>query len=512
MPYLRKGELLPVKGYDLSIPSLFTKEGYGSPLNLQYDRGLLRKRDGKSKFGNPSFGNIPFIHLDTFKLSTRVQRLIAHTKKQVYEYNSSTNKFDDLTGFLADHTGDDDDYFDSCTVPELDWYLYTNYVDSIRKISDVGNSAVLAGNPPKARFMEYMTPYVFIANLNEGGLAIPTKGAWCDTGDPTNWSTNNAGSVLFTDDPTEIRRVKKMGEYIFVYKFGMTYRGWLVATADIFSFIIHSQDRGLYAPRALAEADGKHFYMGTTDFHVNNGVRIDDIGGPIREFVFNRLNRSVNNSCWAIMVDEYKEIWFFITVTGNTVPTEVWKYKYDLGFWYKDTAFNCLCGTNFTQTTNIRWTDLVGAWLSQSWKWSDQSGQADFPFQVFGRDDGLCYRRDPRILTDGGDVYTASHESRDFCGLGDSGQIGPENDQEWYQLDVWASGTSIDVYYSLDEGDSWTFVKTLTLTPEIKKRTVYFDVISPTIRFKCENLDPKGYFTFRSLIPYYMDSGNVEKP
>jgi hypothetical protein len=511
MPYLRKGELLPVKGFDLSIPSLYLKEGYGSPINMQYARGQMRKRDGKSQFGKPSIGNINFLHMDSFRLSTMIQRLIAHTKRHVYEYVTGSDSFNDLTG-INDLTGGDTDYFDSCTVPEFDWYLFTNYVDNIRKITDVGNSANLGGNPPKARCIEYMTPYVFIANLNDGGLAIPTKGAWCDTGDPETWIGNNAGSHLFTDDTTEIQRVKKMGEYLFVYKAGMTYRGWLVATADVFNFITHSMDRGLYSPRALVDADGKHFYMGTSDFHTNNGVRIDDIGGPIREFVFNRLNRSAYKSCFAMMVDEFKEVWFFVTVTGNDYPTEVWKYKYDLGFWYMDTVENVLCGTNYKRTSDIRWIDLIGTWLEQNWKWSDQSGQADTPFQVFGNDSGICLKRDPRSFIDGTDVYTARQETRDYCGLGDSGQIGIEDDQEWYQLDFWASGSSVDIYYSLDEGSTWKYIKTKTLTQKMEKHSVFFDVISPTIRFRFENLDPMGYFTFRSLIPYYLSSGNLEKP
>lgn len=514
MPYLRKGELLPIKGHELSIPSVYTKEGYGFPVDMQYDRGQLRKRDGKNQIGCSSIGNYAFNHLDTFSLSTLVQRLIAHTKKNVFQYNSTTDRFEDLTG-VNDLTGDDDDYYDSCTIPEEDWYLFTNYVDKIRKIKSTGDSELLGGSPPYAKCIEYMTPYVFIANLVESGDSIPTKGAWCDTGQPEIWTAganNNAGSQLFTDDPTEIRRVKKMGQYLFIYKAGMSYRGWLVATSDIFNFIPHSLDRGIYSPRALAVADSKHFYMGPDDFHVNNGVRIDDIGGPIREYLFHRLNRTKYETCFAMAVDEYKEIWFFVTVSGNDTPTEVWKYKYDLGFWYKDYVADILCATNYKRTGAVRWMDLIGTWLEQAWRWSDQSGQADAPIQVFGKSTGICLKRDPRVFNDNGVIYTGRHQSRDYCGIGDDGQIGIENDQEWYQLDFWASGTSVDVYYSTDEGDSWKFIKTKELTQHIEKHTIYFDVISPVISFKFENKELLGYFTFRSMIPYYLDSGNQEQP
>ena len=514
MPYLRKGELLPVKGYETSIPSQYLKEGYAFPMDMHFIQGELRKRDGKSRLAPPSYNNLPIMHLDVFSMSNLIQRLFAITKKNVLAFNPTTNVLDDVTSW-NDLTGGDTDFFTSCTIPELDWFLFTNYVDNIRKIANAGNSSDLGGNPPKVKCIEYMTPYVFIANLNQNGLAIPTKGAWCDTGNPENWTAggnSNAGSHLFTDDPTEIRGVKKLGEYLFVYKAGMSYRGWLVSTADIFDFIIHSMGKGLYAPRSIVNADSKHFYMGPDDFHMNDAVQVSDIGGPVREFVFNRLNRTQYQTCFAIPVEEFKEIWFFITVANNTTPTEVWKYKYDMGFWYRDTISNVLCAANYKRTSGIRWMDLIGTWLDQTWRWSDETGQADSPFQVFGDTRGIVTKRDPRVFSDDGYAYVGKQETKDYCGIGDGGQIGIEDDQEWYQLDFWASGSEVDVSYSIDEGDTWTYFKTVSLSQSVKKHTVYFDVISPKIRFKFENGNPTGFFKFRSLIPYYVDVGRTESP
>lgn len=511
MPYLRKGELRPVKGYDLSAPPPFIQEGYGFPLDMQYDRGEMRKRDGKSKIGQPSFGNQAVLHLSNFDLSTLVSYLIMHTKRNVYKYNTSTDAFDDVTG-LNDLSGDDGDFFDSCVVAESDMYIFTNYINNVRKLQDPGTSTDLGGTPQKAKFCEYITPYVFLANLNENGVAFPTKGKWCDTGNPENWTTGNAGSHLFTDDTSEIRRVKKLGEYVFVYKGGMSYRGFLVSTSDIFNFIIHSTGKGLYAPRAVAEADQRHFYMGTNDFHVNNGVRIDDIGGPVREFIFNRLDRTKNETCFALHVEQFKEIWFFITVAGSSWPTEVWKYKYDLGFWYRDVCNNISAAGNYKRISTVRWLDLIGTWLQQTWRWSDQAGQADAPIQVFGRSNGLVLQRDQNKRDDFDAVYTGREETRDFCGLGPDGQPSIEQDQNWYQFDFFASGTTVDVYYSVDEGSTWSFIETKTLDSTMKKRTTYIDVVTPKIRFKVENSSALGQFTFRSAIPYYLDAGLIEAP
>ena len=506
--YLRKGELLPIKGYDTSVPSIFMKDGYAFPSDMHYEEGEMRRRDGKSRLGYPSIGNAKVLHLDTFKLTSLVTRLMMHTRTNVHKYNTSSEAFEDVTG--ADLTGEDTDFFDSTTVTEQDLYIYTQFIDNVRKCDDVGVSRDLGGNPQKAKFCEYVTPYLLLANLSENGLHIPTKLKWSDTGNPEVWDDGNAGSILLTADPSPIRRVKKLGNNFFTYKAGMVYRGSLVSTSDVFLFQILSTGQGLFAPRAITEANEGHFYMGNSDFHFNDGVRIQDIGGPIRERVFGRLNTAAFQACWTMHVAEFKEVWFFIATSTSTLPNEIWKYKYDLGFWYRDTAHNLMTGTNYNVTKTVAWKDLIGTWLEQTWRWGDRSGQAAAPVQVFGDDRGLVLQRDPRIKTDYEYDVVGVLESRDYSGLGKDPGI--EFDQEWLQLDFWASGNTVDVYYSIDFGDTWKLIETKTLTNSMKKYTSWFHVISPQIRFKFVNGDENGFFKIRSFVSYYLDQAEVPGP
>lgn len=511
MPYLRKGEILPVKGQKLDIPSIYLPEGYSFPENMHYVRGEMRKRDGKSRIGTQTLGAAKILHLSTFELSTGAIRLMLHTPRNVMKYNTSSLAFDDVTG--VDLTGAETDPFDSCTVTEDDLYLFSNYVDAIRKYNDAGTTGLLGGSPPKAKCIEYITPYVFIANLEEDGFAIPTKGRWCDTGNPEEWNAGNAGSQLFTDDATAIRRAKKLGNSLFVYKQGMSYIGHIVSTADIFDFDKFATDRGLYSSRAIVDADSCHYYMGSSDFHYNNGVRIVDIGKDVREYIFGRLNRTRYQTCFALHVELFKEVWFFITTTGNDWPTEIWKYKYDLGFWYKDTCSNIITGCNYKVVSSRTWDNAVGSWNSQATSWDNQEGQADAPIQVLGNSSGHCLKRDSSTRDDDGAIVTGKVETSDYCGLPPAeGIVGIENDQEWMQFDFWASGSKVKIYYSLDLGESWTYLKEKTLTSKIEKHTCYFQIVSPHIRFKVENADSEGQFTIRSWIPYYLDAAEDPNP
>lgn len=516
MSYLRKGELLPVKGYNFSVPSTYLPEGHGFPQNMHFFRGEMRKRDGRTKLGNPVIGNHKVMHLGVFRLSDLSVRLMAHTRYNLMRYNTSTKKFDDFTGI--DLTGDETKFFDHTVVTENDLYIFTNGVDEIRKFDDSADSSALSAGVI-ARFVEYMSPYLFVADVTEGGLNIPTKGKWSDSGDPTAFASGNAGSKLFTDDPTAIRAAKKLKEFLFIYKEGMTYRGRIVSTSDIFSFNIFDTDQGLYSPRALADGSGQHFFMGLNDFYVNNAARIQSIGRDVREYIFNRLNREKNETCHAVHVAEYKEVWFFITPTGEDWPTEVWKYNYDVGFWYYDTCNSIITASNYKIVETVAWDDLIGTWDEQPQIWDEQAGQADAPIQVFGDKDGIVSYRDPLARDDFGVAFTSRMESRDYTGLpnltrvGD-GQtiIGIEEDIEWMQLDLWAKGGCAKIYYSLDYGDSWVFVEEREFTDAIKKHSFFIHVISPQIRFKAENDQSGETFYIRAWIPYYLDAGQIEEP
>lgn len=512
MPFLRKAELMPVKGIDRSIPSTYLPEGNAFPENMTYLQGEMKKRDGTTTFGDVAIGGHKILHLATFETSTGIVYFIRHTRYNIEKYNTGSSAYDDITG--SDMSGAETDYFSSAVITEDDVYVFTNYTDNIRKWTAAGNTQLLGGSPPKARYIEYMTPYLLLANVEESGTALPTKVRWSDTGDIENWTTGNSGSQLLTHEPSAIRGMRQMGDFIFFYKEKSIYRGRQVSSSDVFSIEPFDFDKGLYSPRTVVNAEGVHFYMGLNDFYMNNGIRVNPIGAAVREFIFNRLNREKNTSCHALYNSPLKEIWFFITISGQSLPTEIWKYRYDLGFWYKDSIQNVITAAEYKIVTSLTWDTAPGVWNGQTVSWDDMSGQADAPAIIIGRDDGYTYRFNPRTHNDKGSPFTGKLETRDFTGLppAGNGKIGIEEDQRWLQLDLWAKGSSVKIYYSTDFGESWTYIKEFTLTAAVAKYTCYFDIISPTIRFKFENEKSEGNFTIRSFVPYYLGSGDIPNP
>lgn len=509
MPFLRKGELLPVKGIDLSLPATYLPDGFHFPQNMQYVRGEWKKADGRTVVGDTSLGAQKILGLASFIISTGSERLIRFTKSDIEKFNTVTQVWDNITGVAL--SGGEADFFASCVVTESDLLLFTNNRrDSIQKYNDSVPCANLGGSPPKAAYMEYVSPYVVLAFITSGGLDYPWKVQWSDTGQPEIWTGGNSGSALLSHEPSFIRQIKQLREYTMVYKERSLYRGLKVSSSSIFDFgSPFVLGKGLYAPRALASDGINHYYMSLNDFCMNNGVRIIDIGGPVREYIFNRLNRTVNETCHAIHVEQYKEIWFFITVTGYSWPTEVWKYNYEKNLWYFDTVPNCICSVNYKQTIGQTWDSIQGSWDSQVSFWDDQLGVADAPLQYFGYDDALVRKLDTNVVDYSGLAVDAKLETKDYSGLVHKGI---EYDSEWMQLDVWARGDKLKAWYSIDRGATWVYINEKDLNANnSEKVTFWFQKISSHIRFRLQADRAGKTAIITSFQPYFMNAGEVWK-
>jgi len=295
-----------------------------------------------------------------------------------------------------------------------------------------------------------------------------------------------------------------------VYKEKSIYRGRKVGSSSIFDFGGPFQiGKGIAAPRAIADDGASHYYMGLFDFHQNNALRISDIGEPVREYIFNRLNRKRIETCHAVHVELYKEIWFYITVGGNDWPTEVWKYNYKTGFWYFDNVNQCTTSLLYKQTTDLTWDTDPGLWNEEITFWDDQAGLTDAPNPIFGYADGFVDKLDSNTVDDRGNAVDARIDTGDYTGHVHNGI---EYDTRWLQFDLWARGYgSVKVWYSTNYGSNWIFIEERALTPETDKMTFWLDVISTRIRFRIQVHKKGEYATVRSFTPYFRDKPELRQ-
>jgi hypothetical protein len=497
----KKDILIPVEGVDFSRPRDLINDRRGFSQNMVVANDLIRKMYGSTRYGTTAMpGGFAVINLVVFTLQSQSKRLIRASKSVLEQYNTSTGKWHYIPGpsLAADET----DHIGFAVASEYDKLVVCQGNNGPLKVyEDGGALADLGGSPPKAGTIDWFSPYLVAGDLEESGTARPGKVRWTDSGDVTNWSTGNAGSANLSYEPSRIQRLLRLNDEEMAYKQNSIYSGRKVSTSEIISWSILKTDVGLFSRRLLASHGGVHWFGSDNDFHVNNGITVQSIGRPVRNRIFDRINTARPEMSWAMVVDDIKEIWFHICVGSNNYPTERWRYNYETGFWYgPDPISGITAGVNYVVVSSRTWDTLVGAWDDQNYEWDDRSGLSDAPIQIFGQSDGNTHKRDSTSASYLGQAIDCYYESIDFV----ADRF--ERRKEWAQLDIFAYGSSVDVYYSTDEGVTWTFAKTVTLESTMNRDPyrVYFHVNSSKIRFRLRNNSASDNFVFKALTPYYI--------
>lgn len=508
MPLLRKGIALPVKGADYSVPATFTGDDYGFPSNMIFSKGELRKRPGKTVQGSQISDATPIMGYGKLELVGNVKHLVRASRAKLQRLNTGTGDWVSISN--TDFTGDATKFFDFVNVTESQILLITNGFDKIRKWTGSGNNAVLGGNPPLAKYITYLSPYVLIANLVESGTDLPWRIDWCDTDAPENWSSGNAGSYLAADEPSEIQNLKKLNDFVTFYKKESIGVGRKVDPPDIFRFETIQTGIGLAAPRSVVDAEGRHYFQGFNDFFVWNGIRAVPIGAKVRDEAFTLADPDKFDRCFAIHVQKLNEVWFFIVQIGSDYPEHVWRYKYTNDFWYQDTCSSITAAIRWERTTSLVWDDATGTWDQQQIVWNDASTTDAWEEIMFGNSTGYSLRLDYTTTNDNSVAVTAAYVTKDFT----AGNL--EQSERWLQLDVWAYGPGkMYVDYSSDFGSNWTNIPYTSsqayadLTSVVEKYEFYLDVWKKNVRFRIRNGETGESLIINSICPYYLSREEV---
>jgi hypothetical protein len=504
MPLLRQGVIMPVEGIDFSKPATFISPKGGFPVNMRYYRGEMRKRPGKSLVGGTVADATAIMGLGKLETNSLIKYVVRASHKKLEKYNSSTLAWESISN--TDFYGGDSDFFSFAQVTESNLLIITNFLDRIRKWSGSGNAALLLGNPPKAKYATYLSPYLLLAYVDDGSAINPWRVDWCDTDDPENWSTGNSGSALLSREPSVIQNNVKLNEGVVGYKKESLWLGRMVETSDIFVFDCVKTGIGLGAPRAYADVKGQHFFMSLNDFHVFNGAAEQSIGGPVRDEVFAKLNRGKIDRCFAVHVQELEEVWFFIVISGEDWPTEIWKYNYRNGFWYYDTCSALSSALKYERVSGLSWDDdTPGTWDQASDIWDSGIVTESWEDILFGDKDGKTLKLDYLTTDDNAVAVSARLETKDF--IGDA----LESNQRWLQIDLWARGPGkLYLDYSIDEGSNWVNIPYSSSVVYADMDSIYtqyhfyFDVLAPQIRFRMRNAVSGEVFFIRNFCPYYL--------
>lgn len=172
--------------------------------------------------------------------------------------------------------------------------------------------------PSLARGISVFADRLFIGGDENDNARI----SWSAPGLISNWTADDgAGSMILGDTPDWIQTIRRLGDYLIVYKERSIYIGRRTNRFDppIVFEPAPGQGIGLAAPNSVGDLGEEHIFLGWDNVYMFSLNRIEAIGDNIRDSLFYGagaiLPEYVEN-CTGVIAEEFAEYWLFVPTGG----------------------------------------------------------------------------------------------------------------------------------------------------------------------------------------------------
>ena len=490
---------LPSKGLVVDRPGEYVDSRSAAAIkNMEFNRSIIRKRIGSSILGATLSERV----MRYFELQVGNQtRLFRVGLTKFQDLNKSTSVWSSATSTLLTGSSNNPISYGFPLLSGAKIVVYTNLTDSIRKCLITGNDATLGGSPPKCKFLISYGPYLVLAYVIDAGDTFYSRVQWCDTGDPETWSGGNAGSTDLLEDSEDITGLGIFGGVLTVHKLNSIYTGQLVSTSDVFSFERRATGVGAVTEATIQNIpSGEQIFLATDGIHLFNGITAPLIESPIQDEIRESINPQYFDRCQSVFVEEADEYWVSVPIGSSSEAETVYKYNWRTKQIYKDERDNLTAMGTYLNTADLTWDDAVGSWDSNVDSWDSNRLLSASPIVILGDSNGISTIRSSATNDDNSTAVESILETKDFT-CEDFGITDIDSLMRWKGMQVWAKGTGVSVYYSLDGGTTWGLISTLSLNSDYpdddSPLNVWFDYVKSRIRFRFVNSSSEGTFTLK---------------
>lgn len=160
--------------------------------------------------------------------------------------------------------------------------------------SSTGAAFTALSGAPKARHIASNLSFVMLANTDDGVTPYQDEVYWSGIQNPNNWTTSIAtqcGRIRLLDAPGPITALVAFRDQFIAFKDNAIFVGNYVGPQQfIFDWKCISQKVGCVGPRAVAELDGKLYFLHTSGFYEFDGLTLRNVGIPTFQSFLSEVN------------------------------------------------------------------------------------------------------------------------------------------------------------------------------------------------------------------------------
>ena len=427
----------PARGLVMNAPGPFL-DPRASPdaQNVRYYDSIVEKRTGypSAAYDSGTITGVP-LKLYTYTKGATDYEILATTT--TLEQRSGTGHWTDIKTYGSALTN-----ITMCTVHKAGvfYLVYGSKENAPRKWSGAGTDAAISG--ASTYKPKIMLPYQFrllIFNYDDNGTDMPITFRYTVADDFEDFSgTGSNARNMPQGAGTQIMNAVAIKDYVGVYKDKSISVLDYVGGSSYFATAVHIEGIGLLATDAIVNLGTSHLFMGS-DYNIyewNGGWELIPIGNAIKKYIKDNIYKANKSYCFATANFERTEAHFFIPIT-NGYPTRFLTYNWTDKTWALNTCASCSGGGNLN-TSGVEKTMIglsAGAVHNYDYDSILSLNDGDTPIN--------SYFTTPDVTVDKEEYKIKRKDFRNVY--------------------VDAKGDDLSMYYSINEGSTWSDVDTNTL-------------------------------------------------
>jgi len=298
----------------------------------------------------------------------------------------------------------------------------------------------------------------------------------------------------------------QMHDTLVIYSTDAIISETLVGGTSPFRHDVLVNGRGAMAPGAILDRGDSHVVIDRQGFYLYYGGRtVDDANGKFAEEVWAEFINDLDMTNVFAMRNEHNQgkeqvrFLFPSLAEGSGNATRAVTWDYGDNSWSIDALGSPRTGVgywNSSETTT--WAAVTGSWAAAVGnQWIDYSPTAGAEAILGGDTTGNVFVVSDTSRDDDGVAINQIHDSKDFTARD---FFGKDQQDRFFRVSavlIDASGGSVSLLYSKDEGLSWTAVATQALTGSFARYKLDFSTTATKIRFRLQNNTINSHYKAR---------------
>lgn len=189
-------------------------------------------------------------------------------------------------------------------------------------------------------YVSDVSRFVFAFGTNDIGSTVqdPMLIRWSDQESVVDWypsATNQAGSVRLSHGSEIITTIQTRQE-IVVWTDSTLYSLQYLGPPYIWGVQLLGDNISILGQNSVAQASGVVYWMGTDKFYSYDG-RVNTLPCDLRKYVYQDINLTQNQQCFASTNEGFNEVWFFYCSANSDAVNRYVVYNYLEKSWYYGT-------------------------------------------------------------------------------------------------------------------------------------------------------------------------------